>query len=227
MGVEWSYLFNTFIGVLAIMNPIGNVPLFLDHVDGERDSVQKAIAILMAIAIFVMLVFFFVLGKAALGVFGISIPAFRIAGGIIVLLTGLRMLQGRSKILNEGIQTADSNVFEAARRKLGMILVPVAMPLFVGPGTITTVILAAAKPMTLATYILMFFVLALCATIVGMCLFFSSYIKRIMGANGMQIVVRFMGMILCAMAVQFIIDGMGQLLPGILNADFVHAAKNI
>ena len=72
---------------------------------------------------------------------------------------------------------------------------------------------------------LMVFVLALCATIVGIVLFSSRWIFDRIGTNGTQIVIRFMGMILCAIAMQFMIDGVDQLLPGVLNDAFTHATK--
>ena len=156
--------------------------------------------------------------------FGITIPAFRLAGAVIILRVGLRMLQGKSKFENSGIQTAASSgtTFDRARNSLSHILVPVAMPLFIGPGSITTVILYAEKSTTFAMTMSMIFVLFVSACVVGACLVSARYIFSKIGPNGTQIVIRFMGMILCAIAMQFMIDGVAQLLPGTLNADFIH-----
>ncbi|MDR0291247.1 MAG: MarC family protein [Elusimicrobium sp.] len=223
--MDFGFLFGAFVGIISILNPVGNVPIFLEHVQTDSPRVQQAIALLMGLAIFILLVFFFLTGRAALNLFSITIPAFRIAGGILILLVGIRMMQGKSKFSNEGIQTAFStnkNPFEEASLRLGAIIVPVAMPLFVGPGTITTVVLFADKTKHFLNFVGMICVLALCAAIVTTCLVSSRFIYRILGSNGMQIVVRFMGMVLCAMAVQFMIDGVAQLLPGVLNPMFVH-----
>ncbi len=226
--MDWSLVVNSFIGIIAILNPIGNVPIFLEHVENETPKVQRAVALLMAGAIFGLLLVFFLFGNRILTMFGITIPAFRLAGAVIILRVGLRMLQGKSKFENSGIQTAASSgtTFDQARNSLSHILVPVAMPLFIGPGSITTVILYAEKSTTLAMTMSMVFVLFLSACIVGACLVSARYIFSKIGPNGTQIVIRFMGMILCAIAMQFMIDGIAQLLPGTLNADFIHVHNN-
>ncbi|WP_424245519.1 multiple antibiotic resistance protein [Elusimicrobium posterum] len=226
--MDFAALFAAFAGILSILNPVGNVPVFLEHVQNEPAKVQRAMALLMGLCVFTLLLFFFLTGRAALNVFSITIPAFRIAGGILILLVGIRMMQGKSKFSNEGIQTGISvNPFQEATTKIGNIIVPVAMPLFVGPGTITTVILFGDKAESSWSFFLgMIVVLAVCSGIVTLCLLSSRFIYRILGNNGMQIVVRFMGMILCAMAVQFMIDGVAQLLPGVLNPEFIHTVTN-
>ena len=224
--MEWSVLFNTFIGIIAILNPIGNMPIFLGYVENEEPQVQRAVAMMLAGAIFVLLCTFFVFGTRILNVFGITLPAFRLAGSIMILLIGLRMLQGKSKFENHGIETepVKGGTFTQAGNSLSRILVPVGMPLFIGPGTITTVILYAEKSNDWLTSFMMILILFLSACIVGIVLVSSRYIFDKIGRNGTQIVVRFMGMILCAIAMQFMIDGVAQLLPGVLNADFIHSA---
>lgn len=224
--MEWTVLFNTFIGIIAILNPIGNMPIFLGYVENEDPKVQRAVALLMALAIFVLLLTFFIFGVRILNAFGITLPAFRLAGSIMILLVGLRMLQGKSKFENNGIETKaiSGGTFSQAGNSLSRILVPVAMPIFVGPGTITTVILYAEKSDGWLTSSMMVLILLLSASLVGVVLFCSRFIFDRLGRNGTQIVVRFMGMILCAIAMQFMIDGVAQLLPGVLNEEFIHAA---
>ena len=225
--MDWNLLINAFIGIIAILNPIGNMPIFLGHVENETPSVQRTVAVLLALSIFILLVLFFIFGTRILSMFGITLPAFRLAGSIMILLVGLRMLQGKSKFENHGIETAaqTGNTFDQARNSLSHILVPVGMPLFLGPGTITTVILYAEKSPDFITSLMMIFVLLLCAIIVGIVLVSSRFLFDRIGTNGTQIVIRFMGMILCAIAMQFMIDGVDQLLPGVLNDAFTHASK--
>jgi len=227
--MDWSLLFNAFIGILAILNPIGNVPMFLEHVDNEPPNVQRAVAILMAVAVFILLTTFFIFGSRILNLFGITMPAFRLAGSIIILMVGLRMLQGKSKFERHGIETAadSGNTFAQARSRLSHILVPVAMPLFIGPGVITTVVLYSEKIDTWLMGFFMILLMLVCAIVVGICLVSARFIFNKIGPNGTQIVIRFMGMILCAIAMQFMIDGVSQLLPGVLNADFTHAGHVI
>ncbi len=96
------------------------------------------------------------------------------------------------------------------------------MPLFIGPGSITTVILYAEKCETWLMSVMMILMLFLSSCIVAMVLVSSQYIFDKIGRNGTQIVIRFMGMILCAIAMQFMIDGIAQLFPGVLDTAFIH-----
>ena len=89
--MDWSLLVNAFIATLAILNPIGNMPIFLEHVENETPKVQRVVSLLMALSIFIMLTVFFIFGSKILTVFGITIPAFRLAGSIILLGVGRRM----------------------------------------------------------------------------------------------------------------------------------------
>ena len=222
--MEWSLLFNSFIGILAILNPIGNMPIFLEYVENETPGVKRAVAWMMSLSIFFLLLVFFLFGNRILTMFGITLPAFRLAGSIMILLIGLRMLQGKSKFEQHGLETTSTSgsTFDKARDSLSHILVPVAMPLFIGPGSITTVILYAEKCETWLMSFMMVLVLLLSSGIVAAILVCSQYIFDKIGRNGTQIVIRFMGMILCAIAMQFMIDGVAQLLPGVLNTAFIH-----
>ena len=221
--MDWSLLVNAFIATLAILNPIGNMPIFLEHVENDEPKVQRAVALLMALSIFIMLTIFFIFGSKILSVFGITIPAFRLAGSIILLGVGLRMLQGKSKFERSGLEAAraQGSTFDRARDRLSHIVVPVGMPLFIGPGSIATVMLYAEKITTFPMAVMMIVMLFLCAAAVGVVLVASRYLFAKIGPNGTQIVIRFMGMILCSIAMQFMIDGVGQLLPGVLDAHFL------
>lgn len=223
--MDWSLLVNALIATLAILNPIGNMPIFLEHVENDEPKVQRAVALLMALSVFIMLTIFFIFGSKILSVFGITIPAFRLAGSIILLGVGLRMLQGKSKFERNGLEAARSqgSTFDRARDRLSHIVVPVGMPLFIGPGSIATVMLYAEKITTFPMAVMMIVVLFLCAAAVGGVLVASRYLFTKIGPNGTQIVIRFMGMILCSIAMQFMIDGVGQLLPGVLDAHFLGA----
>lgn len=224
MQIDFPLVLNFFIATLAILNPIGNVPIFLEHVNDDSAEVQKNLAKLMALAIFVISLFFYFTGQPFLKVFSITIPAFRIAGGILIMMIGIRMLNGKSKFDNEGLQqpATPANPFMEATKRLSNIIVPVATPIFVGPGTITTIILYAQKADGALTNLAMIVALAGACMIIGVVLFLSRWFFKIFGRNGMQIVSRAMGLILCAIAVQFVVDGVAQLLPGVINPMYTH-----
>ncbi len=227
MQIDFALVLNFFIAMLAILNPIGNVPIFLEHVNDDSAEVQKNLAKLMGLAIFVISLFFYFTGQPFLRAFSITIPAFRIAGGILIMMIGMRMLNGKPKFDNEGLQhpVTPVNPFLEATKRLSSIIVPVATPIFVGPGTITTIILYAQKADGWLTNIAMLLALAGACTIIGAVLFLSRWFFKILGRNGMQIVSRAMGLILCAIAVQFVVDGIAQLLPGVINPMYTHISE--
>lgn len=227
MNLDLPLVLNFFIAMLAILNPIGNVPIFLQHVSEESLEVQKNIARLMAITIFVIALLFYFVGQPFLGLFGITIPAFRIAGAILLMMIGIRMLHGKSKFDDSTLETQNpsSNPFVQAKQKLSSIIVPVAIPIFVGPGAITTVILYSQRAESSITILFMIFALALACYLIGIVLSLSRWVSKILGHNGMQIVSRAMGLILCAIAAQFAIEGLAQLIPNLFDPQFVHTLK--
>ena len=141
MSIDFPLILNFFIAVVAILNPIGNVPIFLEHVNQDSTDVQKNIAKLLALSIFIICTFFFFIGQPFLSLFGISIPAFRIAGGILIMTIGFRMLHGKPKFENEGLETNASSVsaFKQATDRLSSLIFPGAIRRLSGPVAISTV----------------------------------------------------------------------------------------
>ncbi|MDR1683858.1 MAG: MarC family protein, partial [Elusimicrobiota bacterium] len=164
-------------------------------------------------------------GEPFLKLFGITIPAFRIAGGILIMRLGIHMLSGKPKGGQDDKEPASGkNSFKEAYTKLSDIIVPVALPIFMGPGAITTVILYSQQAQGFLTNFFMILSLAAVCTLIGTELYFSRLMLQILGKNGMQIVTRTMGLLLCAIAVQFVINGVDQIIPGVLNPAFTHNA---
>jgi multiple antibiotic resistance protein len=227
MNLDLPLVLNFFIAMLAILNPIGNVPIFLQHVSEESLEVQKNIARLMSITIFIIAVFFYFLGQPFLQIFGITIPAFRIAGAILLMMIGIRLLHGKSKFDDSSLQTQTpgANAFVQAKQKLSSIIVPVAIPIFVGPGAVTTVILYSQRSESGLTTFFMICAIAAACYIIGIVLSLSRWVSKRLGHNGMQIVSRTMGLILCAIAAQFAIEGIAQLIPNLFDPQFVHTLK--
>ena len=219
-----SLISNFFIAILAIINPVGNIPVFIDQVRNDSKIVQKDIAMLLSLIIFVIMLIFFLTGESLLKIFGITIPAFRIAGGILILLIGLRTINGRKNFDTSDFvaEPEEKSTFKQAKKRVASLVVPLAIPIFVGPGVATTVILYSQQisgvTNTIAAVIAMFLV----SSIVASFLLISNWFSRIFGKNFMDIISRTMGLILCAIAIQFMIEGINQLLPGVINPEFTH-----
>ena len=223
-NLNLSLISNFFIAILAIINPVGNIPVFIDQVRNDSKIVQKDIAMLLSLIIFLIMLIFFLTGESLLKIFGITIPAFRIAGGILILLIGLRTINGRKNFDTSDFvaEPEEKSTFKQAKKRVASLVVPLAIPIFVGPGVATTVILYSQQisgiTNTIAAVIAMFLV----SSIVASFLLISNWFSRIFGKNFMDIISRTMGLILCAIAIQFMIEGINQLLPGVINPEFTH-----
>jgi len=205
-----NFAVNFFIALFALIDPIGNVPLFAAATNGVKGKDSRLIAVYIALFVLFFLTFFYFTGLSLLAFFGISLPAFRIAGGIILFLMGLEMVRGEfTKSLEVATEAADADPRGHARRRFEKMIVPFAMPLLIGPGAISTVIIYAseAKAFGLTGAFVGLGVIAALALSTMLSFWASPLISRLMGKIGLTIVVRVLGLILCAMAVQFVLAG--------------------
>lgn len=211
---------NFFIALFALIDPVGNVPLFAAATRGVKNSTARLIAVFVALFVLGFLIFFFFTGLSLLAFFGISLPAFRIAGGILLLLLGLDMTRND---FSESIAAGEDEAGEGgraaqARRRFESMIVPFAMPLLIGPGAISTVIIYAseARDYGLAGTLTGVGVIVLVALLTMLSFWASPLISRLLGRIGLSIVVRVLGLILCAMAVQFILSGIADSTTGLI-----------
>jgi len=191
-------LITAFITLFVIIDPIGLAPLFVALTKGEDAARRRGIAIRATLISLGLLVLFGLLGEAVLGFAGISLPAFRIAGGILLFLTALDMLFERRTKRRKGQANSenDPSVF------------PLATPLIAGPGSIATIILLTgnAGDDWAAIGAIMLVLLAV-MTLVFLFFLSAGFIERGLGNTGTNVVTRLLGMLLAALSVQFVIDG--------------------
>ena len=198
-----EHMLTVFLGYFAIMNPIANTAAFIGLTADQPASERNGIALRAVTIAFVIILAFALLGKAIFHLFGITLPALRITGGILVFQVGYHMLQGRSSNLQKSHEESDVDIS----------ISPLATPLLAGPGTIATTMNFAAQPgqgEILAT-ILMFALLCFITFI------FFKYSKKTVsffGQRGLKIISRIMGLILAVMGTQMLIHGIG----GAINA---------
>lgn len=213
---------NFFVALFALIDPIGNVPLFAAATADATPHQRRTIALYITLFSVAFLAFFHLTGLALLQFFGISMPAFRIAGGVLLFLLGLDMT--RSDFLTV---FADAEAMKApkdqrdyARRRFEKLLVPFAMPLLIGPGAISTVIIQSGEAQAVGWIGHLIGLAAILAVGVTMLasFFLTTVIARVLGKVGMAIVVRVLGLVLCAMAVQFIIVGLNDATHGVIRS---------
>lgn len=199
-----------FPAVLFIVDPIGVVPLFVAMTAGDSPEKCRAMARRACVTAAGVLTFFALFGTVVFQVFGVTLSAFRVAGGLLLMLTALDMLRAQ----HPGTKTSAAEAEEGATQD-DIAIVPLAMPLLAGPGAIATVMvlmaqhgagLEAAVPVMAAIIITM--------GIAYLTLRSAQAIKRVLRQTGIAILERVFGLILAAIAVQFVFEGGKELLKG-------------
>jgi multiple antibiotic resistance protein len=214
---------NFFIALFALIDPVGNVPVFAAATTGATPAGRRVLAIYIALFSFLFLAFFFVTGLSLLKFFGISLPAFRIAGGVLLFLLGLDMARGdfASAIADhaEAVEALPTRVY--ARQNFARLVVPFAVPLLIGPGAISTAVIYASETRSFGWqgFGAGLGVIAALAISIVLSFWTTGLISRVLGRVGMTIVIRVLGLILCAMAVQIIIIGVAAATHGWIRHD--------
>jgi multiple antibiotic resistance protein len=222
---QTDFAVNFFVALFALIDPVGNVPLFAAATTGSKPRERALIAGYIALFALGFMTFFYFSGLSLLAFFGISLPAFRIAGGIILFMLGLQMTRDDFSL---GLAGADEEARATpaagrayARRRFELLIVPFAMPLLIGPGAISTVVIYAnsARAFGLAGAAVGVGVIAAVSLATFVSFLATPLITRLLGRVGLTIVVRVLGLILCAMAVQFILAGVGDSTVGLIRPE--------
>lgn len=216
--IHWDFAVNFFVALFALLDPIGNVPVFAASTLGASSRERAQIAVVISLFAAGFLIFFYFSGLGLLAFFGISMPAFRIAGGIILFILGLKMV---SDDFTAGFADAADEPHEGrtyVRRRVEQMIVPFAMPLLIGPGAISTVIIYASQARefgvegaALGVGVIVAVAVATAASFLA-----TPVISRLFGKIGLSVIVRVLGLILCAMAVQFVLAGMADATHGLI-----------
>jgi len=203
--MEFEFLLTSFVALFIIIDPIGLTPVFIAITQGMDDSLRRKVALRSVLVSAFVISLFIVGGETVLGFIGISMPAFRIAGGILLFLTALDMLFQRRSKRREN-QTEQELVDDPS-------VFPLAIPLIIGPGAIATVILIAGAKPGLVGVASTGFITAL--VLVTVFVFFSAAgrIEKLLGKTGIDVLTRLLGMLLAALSVQFVIEGLFEFFP--------------
>ena len=194
---------NFFVALFALIDPIGNVPVFAAATVGAQPRARRLVALYIGLfsAILMMAVYFS--GLAVLDFFGISLPAFRIAGGLLLFSIASEMVFGVR--IERQTQQAEEALEERVRN---IAAFPLAVPLMAGPGAITATVLLSGRvdhdPARIA--FLLAVIVAVCA-ISCLCFLAATQIAKVIGHTGNTVQQRLLGVVLAALAVQYVIDG--------------------
>ena len=206
-----GHILAVFMGFFAIMNPIANTPMFLGLTEGKDRDTTKLIARKSLIIAFLIILIFSIAGKLIFELFGLTLPAFKITGGILVFFIGYHMLQGHKSTIQHPKKNVISETIEINKQQrddeiLEIAVSPLAMPILAGPGTITTAMNFSANSgiIAVSTTVTVFGVLCI---VTYLFFVFGEKLVKYMGKSALNTVTRMMGLILSVIGVQMLIEG--------------------
>jgi multiple antibiotic resistance protein len=205
---EWTDLIKLTVALAAIVDPFASIPIFLSTTSGYTQAERRRVTEVVAITVFCVLAGAALVGTQVLSFFGISIPSFLIAGGILLLLMAISMLQARES----GIRQTPDEAEEAAEKD-AVAVVPLGVPLLAGPGAISTMIIATHHSESFFGHFTLLIPAALIGIVVWATFMAATRISERLGKTGMNIITRVMGLIIAAIGVEYIYRGMIELFP--------------
>jgi multiple antibiotic resistance protein len=200
----YDFVAAALVTLLVTLDPPGLAPIFLSVTRGMNAEQRKSVAIRASIIAFGLLAFFALVGDVLLRVLGVSLPAFRIAGGLLLFWIAFEMVFERRNTRKQA--TADTAITTDHIQNVAAF--PLAIPLMAGPGALTATMLLAGRangdPLQLAILVGIAGFVVLCCTLT---FFMATPISKMLGVTGNVVLTRLLGVILAAMAVQFVVDG--------------------
>ena len=196
-------IINSFVVFFVVIDPIGLAAIFAALTSGYATHQRRRAALRGVVLSTVILVFFFFAGDWFLRAMGIEVAAFRMAGGLLLLLLSIDMVFARQS----GLRSTTSGEVAEAEVREDISVFPLAFPLIAGPGALTTVLLMTAQPGGVAVSSLMLGIILLVLAITWVMLLFAEQLYRVLGETGTNMVSRVLGVVLAALAVQFMVDG--------------------
>ncbi len=193
----WSYTLTVIMAFFAIMNPLVNIPIFVELTEGLDEKNKKKISKTASIVAFVIVLAFILIGKYIFQIFGLTIPAFKIFGGILIFYIGFEMLQSK----NSSIHHHREIKFDE-----GVAISPLAIPVMAGPGTIVTAMNFVVNA-NFFQVLITIFILAFIVFLSYVAFIYSSYIIKIIGAKNFVVIGKIMGLILGVLGANMLING--------------------
>ena len=192
-----------FMGFFAIMNPIANTPVFLGLTADDSPEIKRRIAAKALLLTFTLIVVFCLLGRLIFDLFGITLPAFQITGGILVFLICFQMLHGEQSKVHSPVTGDKENSLQG---QLSVAVTPLAIPILGGPGTIATAMNFSSTG-GLTEVIITTSAFALLCLITYVFFVAGERLVHLLGDNGLSVITRLMGLILAVIGTQMVITG--------------------
>lgn len=204
--------FKPLVTLLAIVNPLAIVPFFIHYTQGFSHAQRRRTAWVASFSSFVVIAISALAGLRILDFFNISLASFQVGGGMLLLISSLNMLNAQPA---EARSAAGELEEGADRASMGasIAVVPLTIPLLTGPATMSTVVIYAEKARSVAALVTLVGYGMVIGVATALCLFLAEPIARVLGRTGINVMTRLMGLILAALAVEVMADGLGKLFP--------------
>ncbi|MCC6806811.1 MAG: MarC family protein [Deltaproteobacteria bacterium] len=212
MSEVLSFSLVAFSAIFFVVDPMAVVPIFVIMTEGDSEQKRRRMARKACVVTAVVLVFFALGGSVIFKLFSVTLASFKIAGGVLLMITALDMLQSRAS----HTKTSQSEI-EEGTHKQDIAIVPLAMPLLAGPGSIATVMVLTAESQKWWQMIPILAAILLTSVIAYALLRAATLVNRVLGTTGRAVFTRVMGLMLAAIAVEFVIAGIRDALPEVFK----------
>lgn len=208
----FTVLMKFFIGLFAVVNPVGILPVFISMTTYQSAQARNKISLTANVSVGIILFVALILGESVLRLFGISLDSFRIAGGILIMTIAMAMISGK---LGEEKQNKQELAENSLKENIGVV--PLALPLMAGPGAISSTIVWSTRYNSWAHLFGFTLAIVLFAFCCWLLFRAAPHFVKLLGQTGINVVTRIMGLLLMALGVEFMVNGIKALFPGLLS----------
>lgn len=207
---QFAIFLQFFLGLVAAVNPIGIMPVFVSLTSHMSPEEKNKTAFTANVAVAVILIISLLIGQNLLNMFHISLDSFRVAGGMLLMSIAFSMMSGK---LGEDKQNKQEKSEYVSKEQVAVV--PLAMPLMAGPGAISSTIVYSARYPAILDTLGIIATVAVFAVLSWLLFRSAPYIVRLLGQTGINVITRIMGLVLGALGVEFIANGLRSLFPGL------------
>ncbi|MFW5636229.1 MAG: MarC family protein [Thermodesulfobacteriota bacterium] len=217
MKLDFELIVNFVVAMLAIVNPVEKIPLWVEASEGGQKGFQWRLAGLIILSSALILLLFLLMGKQIMGLLQLNLASFKIGGGLILLQFGFSMLKGAAVELEKEDINRTGTLNRRVLQRYQQVFIPIGVPVIAGPGAITTVIIYGSQSGEFQTKVFLSIALIGVLAILYLTLLSGPYIQKLTGQLPLKLSSRVFGMILIAIAVQFMVEGLVEVFPGWVN----------
>ncbi|SUD90006.1 MarC family protein [Psychrobacter phenylpyruvicus] len=203
------------IAFMVLINPFSALTLFLDSTRGYSMTDRRRFARISSLTVFITITFFTVAGESLLRALGISVGSFQVAGGVLVFLIAINMMNGDGNPVKPDQENVDFDDSVESIGSTAAAVVPLAIPMMVGPGGISTVIIYSAQVSNWQQKLAIIIAGLLIAVFCYLALMAAGRLSKLLGDTGLNIISRIMGMLLAAVAIEILVSGIRTIFPSL------------